>query len=298
MTERDTTFSIIIPTYNRADFIEATIQSIAKQDYRFFEIIIVDDGSTDHTEEVVSKYNVDNLHYYKKENEERAAARNYGILKAKGDYITFIDSDDLVYENHFKEAINVINRYQRPEVFHLAYEIKDDQGNILHQNNQRKGDINKQLLKGNLLSCIGVFVKNEVIKANLFNPDRELSGSEDWELWMRLASKYPIYYSNVITACMIQHESRSVMQVDEKKLKKRIDLAYNYLLADPHFKNKYGRYKNLVRSHLLLYIALHLIIARSKKRGWAYVTQAIKINPNIIFSKKFLVILYKTLKNS
>ena len=97
---------------------------------------------------------------------------------------------------------------------------------------------------------------------------------------------------------MIQHESRSVMQVDEKKLKKRIDLAYNYLLADPHFKNKYGRYKNLVRSHLLLYIALHLLIAHHKKRGWVYVTQAIKINPNIIFSKKFLVILYKTLKSS
>ena len=168
MTERDTTFSIIIPTYNRADFIETTIKSIAKQDYRFFEIIVVDDGSTDHTEEVVSKYNVDNLHYYKKENEERAAARNYGILKAKGDYITFIDSDDLVYENHFKEAINIINKYQRPEIFHLAYEIKDDQGNILYQNNQRKGDINKQLLKGNLLSCIGIFIKNEVIKTNLF----------------------------------------------------------------------------------------------------------------------------------
>ena len=77
--------SVIIPTYNRAHLIAGTLDSILAQKYQDFEIIIVDDGSTDDTEMVVASYLSDNVSYYKKENGERGAARNFGASKAKGD---------------------------------------------------------------------------------------------------------------------------------------------------------------------------------------------------------------------
>ena len=97
-------FSIIIPTYNRANFIFLTLTSVLNQICKNYEVIIVDDGSTDNTEEVVQGFIKNNnliyFHYYQKVNEERGVARNYGIKKAKGQWITFLDSDDLFYPNH------------------------------------------------------------------------------------------------------------------------------------------------------------------------------------------------------
>ena len=93
-------FSIIIPTYNRASLIKETINSVLLQDYPNFEIIIVDDGSTDDTENIVKSIEDSRINYHKKTNAERGAARNFGIKLAKGEYITFLDSDDILYVNH------------------------------------------------------------------------------------------------------------------------------------------------------------------------------------------------------
>src|SRR5438105_3528298 len=100
----ETLFSIIIPTYNRAAFITSTVQSVLQQTYGNFEVIVVDDGSTDNTEEIISNISHQQLFYFKKDNAERGAARNFGVQKAKGDYITFLDSDDLLMSHHFATA--------------------------------------------------------------------------------------------------------------------------------------------------------------------------------------------------
>ena len=79
-------FSVIIPTYNRAGFIAKTIQSVLDQLCRDFEVIIVDDGSSDGTEKVVQKnFSIDKVSFLRKENGERGAARNYGVQKARGE---------------------------------------------------------------------------------------------------------------------------------------------------------------------------------------------------------------------
>ena len=99
-------FSIIIPTYNRANLISISIESVLKQTFTDFELIIVDDGSTDNTSEVVGNYTDNRIFYYKKVNEERGAARNYGIKKSCGEYVNFLDSDDFFDANHLEVAYN------------------------------------------------------------------------------------------------------------------------------------------------------------------------------------------------
>ena len=84
MTLSSPVFSIVIPTYNRAHLISKTIESVLHQSFEDFEVLVIDDGSSDNTEEVVSSYSDRRLHYLRKENGERGAARNFGFARSKG----------------------------------------------------------------------------------------------------------------------------------------------------------------------------------------------------------------------
>lgn len=293
MNKQELFFSVVIPSYNRQDFIAKTIHSVLAQDYPHFELIIVDDGSTDETESKVLGIEDDRIKYFKKENEERAAARNYGIKKAKGDFITFLDSDDLLYPNYLSEALRLIQANEKHVFFHLAYEMIDTEGRVLFKVNQRKGNVNRQLLTGNHLSCIGVFLKREILLDFPFNEDRDLSGTEDWELWMRLASRYEIKYSNVISAVMINHDSRSVLNIEEQKIKKRIDLALKYVFEDEAFIKKYGQHKAMVKAHLYMYMILHLAMSKQKSRAFFYFRKTLATYFPILFTRKSLAIIKK-----
>src|SRR5687768_8905461 len=114
-------FTIVVPTYNRAGFIGKTVLSILAQEYSDFEVLIVDDGSTDSTFEVIDSIKDHRIRYIKIENGERGAARNFGCRLAKGEYVNFVDSDDLLYPNHISSAAAFITAQHGPPVFHLGY---------------------------------------------------------------------------------------------------------------------------------------------------------------------------------
>src|SRR5687768_3357276 len=102
-------FSVIIPVYNRAHLLGETIDTVLAQSYPRFEIIIVDDGSTENIRSALdAKFsNEPRLRYFRKQNEERGAARNFGLGQAKGDYAVFFDSDDIM-KPHYLETLNKI----------------------------------------------------------------------------------------------------------------------------------------------------------------------------------------------
>src|SRR5580765_993620 len=126
-----TFFSIIIPVYNRSHLLGETIDTVLAQSYSHFELIIVDDGSTENIKEVLDqKYsNESKIKYFRKQNEERGAARNYGLKQAKGDYAVFFDSDDFM-KSHYLETLNKIIA-ENPGVKLLATKYNyDNNGNV------------------------------------------------------------------------------------------------------------------------------------------------------------------------
>lgn len=287
-------YTIIIPTYNRADFIAITIRSVLAQTFTNFEIIVVDDGSKDDTETVVKAISDPRLSYYKKENGERGAARNYGISLAKGQYVTFLDSDDQLYPNHFAEAEKIAAANNDPEMFRTAYEYRTSDGKLLSQK-LHGNDINLELIRGNMLSCIGVFVKREIIAEVNFSNNRKLSGTEDWLLWLRLAARYKIYGSNVITAVMIDHDSRSVMNYDEAEMLTRTELLMEGLRADEVFMQRWNKYLVRIEAHMLSYIAMHLVLSGEKKKAIKYFIDAIKLDIGELFTRRSLAILKRSI---
>lgn len=282
-------FSIIIPTYNRAHFILKTIQSALNQTHTDFEVIVVDDGSTDGTEDVLKSVTDSRVYYYKKTNAERGAARNFGILKAKGEYVNCLDSDDLLYPNHLQVANDTIIKLNKPEVFHLGYEVKNENGGLINRIDHLPPSANQVLIKGNILSCDGVFIRADIANGNLFNENRILSALEDWELWLRLASRFTFHTNNTITSVIINHDKRSVLVTEKEKLLNRFDALFKTVLTNPDIVKYYKGSLNVFKSYCYTYIALHLALTKKyKSDALTYLMKGIKENPGTIFTKRFL----------
>ncbi len=283
-------FSIIVPTYNRAAFIHKTITSLLNQTFRDFEILLIDDGSTDNTKEIISSLNDFRIKYFYKTNQERGAARNFGAKHAKGEYLNFFDSDDLAYPYHLQKAFELIQKNNAICVFHLGYDVKDISGNIISKQ-IKIHNIKEQLLSNNPISCNSVFIKKELFNKYKFNEDRKLSGSEDYLLWLQLSSAFPILSDNTITTTVIDHEDRSVLNFNIDKSVKRVNALLDYILKDKEINANYKNKIGILLGYSYSYIALHLIIKKQKKEGLNYIYRSIKYYPKMIFKKRFFAIL-------
>ena len=285
-------FTIIIPTYNRGDLITKTIKSCLGQSYSNFELIIIDDGSTDSTEKTIFSFKDPRIKYFKKENAERGAARNFGVSKAKGAYITFLDSDDILYNNHLSHAFSVIKNNTEIGIFHQAYELVDEKGSVIFKMDHIKKNANKTIIKGNVFSCIGVFLSSNIIADIRFSEDRKFSGTEDWLLWLKLAAKYKITAFNTITSKMIHHENRSVLSFDKELYDYRINYLIKNLYNDDFFMQRFGRkVVNKIKAHMLSYSSLHAALNKNKFLSTGYIFRSIFTSINELFTKRFLVII-------
>jgi len=207
-------FSVIIPVYNRAHLIRETIDTVLSQNYPHFEIIIVDDGSKENIKEVVDKnYGTESrVKFFRKENEERGAARNFGLRQAQGDFAVFFDSDDFM-KPHYLETLNkviVVN----PGVKLLATKYNyDNNGKTEHHPLLRplaEGWYDQSLfLRGNILACnYCVKIKDNDIK--FFPPQRELASMEDWLFLLENLAGNKIFIKDEICITMRQHDERSM----------------------------------------------------------------------------------------
>jgi glycosyltransferase involved in cell wall biosynthesis len=276
--------------------IENTVKSVLNQQYQHFELIIVDDGSTDNTRDIVAS--TKNQHpdkrilYHYKENGERAAARNYGLQNSTGEYVLFFDSDDELYFNHLSEANYFLTNNGAAEVFHLRYDIKNERGKIISEGPVYLSPPNRQLISGNFLSCNGVFIRRDIAEANLFNEDRNLSGVEDWELWLRLAVQFPIHYVNKITSSIINHQNRSVLADDKDKLITRIESLIYYVTQNKLILNHFNSELYKFYSSCYSYISLHLSLNKVyKKETLYYLWKGMQAMPSLVFKKRFFAIL-------
>jgi glycosyltransferase involved in cell wall biosynthesis len=289
-------FSIVIPVYNRAERIEATVQSVLSQHYTHFELILVDDGSTDNTGQVLKKlisHRPDvNVKYYYKENGERGAARNFGAAKAKGDFINFVDSDDLLYPNHLEEANRLINQNPNSQWFHLNYDKKSTNGKLTGTGPNLGKNPKRNLISGNSLSCNGVFVKRELAIKNPFCEKRVLAGVEDWELWLRLASQFPLLLSEKITSSIIFHDERSVLEKNHEKLIQRFELFMRLIQKNTPVTEFMGKDRSLFYCSCYSYISLHLALMKGRRRlTLLYLLKSLRSYPAFVFHKRFFAIL-------
>lgn len=281
-------FSIIIPTYNRSSILIKTVNAFLRQNFLDFEIIIVDDGSSDNTKEEVLKIEDPRLRYFYKENGERGAARNFGAMHSKGQYLNFFDSDDTPFDNHLSNASQFIESHNNPPIFHVGYTIVDVDGKIILTESKFNYDITKRLIKTNFLGCNSVFVKREIFIQNQFNENRILASSEDWEIWLRLSSRYPMLSCDTITYQMNNHADRSLHTISPYTILERDTLLIDLLMKDQPFVTKYKRKINAFTADRYTFFALIFSLTKKHRvKTLDFLLKAIYIYPCVIFEKRF-----------
>ncbi len=185
--------SVIIPTYNRAGLIARSARSVLNQTYKNLELIIVDDGSTDNTEEIVNTLDDERVIYIKQSNAGACTARNNGIVHANGEFIAFQDSDDVWHTDKLEKQLETLKKTGADLVFHCLKIIENGKGVGLLGNNFKEGflDDSKSPIGG---STQTLFAYSYVFQNEWF--DVEMPRLQDFELLIRIQKKFKIYYIN------------------------------------------------------------------------------------------------------
>jgi len=185
--------SVIIPTYNRSRMLKEAIDSVLSQDYPHFELVVVDDGSTDATAELLQAYGQD-LVVIRQPNRGVSAARNAGIAAASGRYIAFLDSDDLWLPQKLTRQVRFFNQYPDALICQTE-EIWMRNGRRVNPG-LRHRKLSGMLFEPSLHLCL-VSPSAVMIRRSLFRAvgrfDENLPACEDYDLWLRVGSRHPVY---------------------------------------------------------------------------------------------------------
>lgn len=202
-------FSVVIPAYNAEKFVMGAVNSVLNQTHQDFELVIVDDGSTDGTGAVIKQCADSRIRYIYQENAGVSAARNKGIIESRGEYVCFLDSDDEWKENHLETLSSLIEKYNDCGLYITGYDIRLNNGEIIHKSQQILSRIQAEDIRSDdgfdVLNKNGYFFNTNTIcckrevfdKVGLFAVG--VKNGEDDDMWLRIFSYFSVAISKSVT---------------------------------------------------------------------------------------------------
>ena len=253
--------SVIIPAYNSEAFVGESVESALNQTYPSLEVIVVNDGSTDSTEDALSPF-MDRIVYIKKENGGPASARNVGIKRSTGDYICFLDADDKYLPEKVEKQVTYLNDH--PNVGLVFSDASILGGGFLAQRGSihealpiYQGYVFPRLFISNFILNLTVMIRREVLdKSGLFDEDRKFISIEDYELWLRIAMHYPVGYISERLANYRVHSSNISSNL-EASIKKNFFIAEKFEREFPKLEKKYPKLFKKKRAYTFCRLGTH-----------------------------------------
>lgn len=246
-------FSIVLPTYNRASFIEAAVGSVIGQTYTDWELIIIDDGSTDNTKEIVAKFTDTRIRYIWQQNAERSAARNKGINLSNGEFICFLDSDDTWKPYHLQTHFDKIKECNYEAAFYftgMVWNFTDRKKEVIFpapdENNRVEYVITNQI--GTPTVCI----HHTILKTEQFNTALRIN--EDVELFARIVARHKLIQIPIATIDVIVHDTNT-MALEKNYISPQIhamEVIFNHPLLKNKISEKFKRERFLNLRHQLI----------------------------------------------
>lgn len=278
--------SVIIPTYNRAHLIEKSVQSVLNQTYQDFELIVVDDGSTDNTKELVQNLQKKDsrIKYVKHEkNKGAAAARNTGIKAAEGKYVAFQDSDDEWFAEKLEKQMRVFENASAEVgvVYTGFWRIENNKKIYIPFSwvKKKEGNIHQELLKGNFITTQSMVVRKECFEtAGMF--DESLPRFQDWELVIRLSKYYDF-------KCIDEPLLISPYTENSISASKEANIKAMKIILKKHFDD-FSQNKNILAKHYFS-LFFNLYYGENFKEGKSYLKKAVKTYP---YNLKFLGVFF------
>lgn len=256
------TCSIIIPTYNQADYLREALSSVFDQNYSDFEIIVIDNYSEDHTIQVCNEFTDNRLSVYSYSNGGNiAASRNYGLRYAQGSIIAFLDSDDVWYSNKLQACISRIENGDDLVCHGEYWRYPNGRWKTVFYGPEGRASYSSLLLRGNCISTSAVVVRRKFVDmCGGFSENPQFITAEDYDLWLRIvkegasigfirevlglyrlhknsSSNDPIRNLNAVLAVVENHLSRPELAVSSRKVKFRKFIIY-YTTSVNLFNNR------------------------------------------------------------
>ena len=289
--ENSVLVSVIMPVYNRTEFIAEALDSLCRQEYKNIEVIIVDDGSQMDIESCIKDfYSKLKIFFYKKDHIGVSDSRNHGIARAHGEYLAFLDDDDLFHPQMIKTALGMAEK-TGAEMIAVGYKLFWNANiDITQEYEDFKicHNINFQTLSFNSIFPVNtVFVKKEIVdKVGRFDP--HLNAVEDWDLWLRIMATgiQPRIVKRCLCFIRIHKNNTSCKDafMQEGRLKV-LQKAENYL--DPKIQKEIGLKNKITLRHV--FTGWYHIAYGSKQKGRRYLFEAVRRN---IFFLPFVLILF------
>lgn len=272
--------SIIIPTYNREKTITRSIESILNQTYQNFELLIVDDGSTDRTREIVEAINDRRVKYLYQENQGACVARNHGIICSKGSYIAFQDSDDLWLPEKLEKQLKIFQKYKDIDIVCCKtscvrldgtkiYPMKDFQEGIIDSSHGPIG-----------ISTQTIMIRKNVAQKVKFDP--EVTRYQDLDFLLTAQKEFNIY-------CINEYLVERFHNVDS--ITNHPERVYNMEL---YFEKKYSEVFKRKDNYLSRFFSSALLDAgnqtKNKEEQYKFFKKALELNSSFIMKLKYFMI--------
>lgn len=280
-------FSVVIPLYNKAEHIENTIKSVFDQTFTDYEIIVINDESTDEGEALIRRLNDKRIQIFNQKNQGVSVARNLGIEKSKGKLIAFLDADDYWFPTHLEELAHLYNKLPNCGIYCSRYKIKTTKNHFqtpyYYTIDQSFSGIVKDYFASNIPFRItwtsSLAIPKEILKTfGGFTPN--VTNGQDLELWTKIAIQYPVAITDTITALynndiveslakknigsmnLMDFEQFKITEQENPSLKKFLDLyriEYGFKYYVSGYKDKSLFYlKNVDKQNISLKI--HLLL--------------------------------------
>lgn len=215
--------SVVIPTYNRVSLLVKAIESVIKQTYPAFEILICDDGSTDNSKELVLRFDSQIVKWIDcGKNGRPAIPRNIGIKQAKGDWVAFLDSDDEWLPNKLEHQIKALEQSHNKFICTNAWAHSESSKRLFFENTINREIGFDELVRYNTIICSSVLCEKETLfKAFLFPEEVELKALEDYVLWLKVAMLTNVQYISEPLVMYLDVPSQSIRNQSDDTIKQR-----------------------------------------------------------------------------
>jgi glycosyltransferase involved in cell wall biosynthesis len=274
--------SVIIPSYNHAHFVGEAIKSVLEQDYHHYEIILVDDGSTDNTCEVVAQFGF-KVRYIYQVNQGLSAARNSGLYAARGELVGFLDADDLYEPNFLSTLVAILKVNPQADAVHCACRFVDRFNNPLPQIAGKVAPAEhlfSTMLKGNFLTPVCMFAYKYCYEET-GGFDRAFQGVADWDMWLRISKSFTVIATEQVLA-RYRVTPYSMSTDIESMLEDRLNVLAKHVGTKPSDRSSLSNEELESYSRVYLRAAVEYLQTGDQGQAYKCFYQALHLYPPLV----------------
>ena len=278
--------SVIIPAYNAMAYLPETLDSVIAQTFTDFEVLIINDGSSDNIVEWASQIQDSRVRLISQANQGLPGARNTGIWHSKGEYLAFLDADDIWESSKLAKQVECLDKNLDVGMVSSLVSAIDPNGNLIHIYHLPKfgNDIKRELFRSNIIFCGSTPLVRRICFEKVGFFERSLKSAEDWDMWLRIAIHYSIF---VIEEPLVRYRRHP----NSMSTKQRIMLQEVDRVMERSFQSapqEFQKLKGIGSSQISIMYAWEYIAKDDVHEAYWFAKQAFIRRPKLMFSISYL----------